>query len=227
MPLIAENYHRIQSEIETCLLKRGRSSSSAKILVVSKGQNAGCLKTLADLGQNAFGENYVQEWKEKKQQLPDPKIQWHFIGRLQSNKLKYLLGQITLFHSLDRWELALKMDEESKKRNLTSSVLIEVDLAHEASKTGVSEEELKSFIAKMQNLQNLDLKGLMLFPPPSEDPEDSRSYYRHLREILFEFNQKNVYKTPLTELSMGMSNDYIVAAEEGATWLRIGRAIFT
>ncbi len=226
MGLISENYRRIQSELEVCLKNSGRPPSSAKILVVSKGQNSNNLSELLVLGQNRFGENYVQEWREKKEQLSDANIEWHFIGRLQSNKLKYLLQNIALFHSLDRWDLALKMEEESKKRNVISRVLIEVDLAHEATKAGVAEKELRSFVEKMRDFSHLELQGFMLFPPLVEDPEDSRPYYKHLREILFEFNQKNVYKKPLTELSMGMSNDYLVAAEEGSTYLRIGRAMF-
>ncbi len=223
---VAEKYLRIQSEIEDILRKSGRPPLNTKILVVSKGQEAKTLQELVNVGQEDFGENYVQEWKEKKQSLANSKVQWHFIGRLQSNKLKYLIGEIALFHSLDRWDLALKMEEVSQKKNVKTSVLIEVDLAQEATKTGVSEEKLKSFVEKLNSLENLELKGLMLFPPLAEDPETSRPYFKHLREILFEFNQKNVYKKPLSELSMGMSNDYLVAVEEGATCLRIGRAIF-
>lgn len=226
MSLIAENYLRIKNEIEASLQKMGRASSSAKILVVSKGQNSASLQELCSLKQFSFGENYVQEWRLKKEELKKLPLQWHFIGRLQSNKLKYLMGEISLFHSLDRWELAQKMNDASAQKNITSQVLIEVDLAHEESKTGIKEKDLKTFVEKMNELTHLSLKGFMLFPPPTEDPENSRPYYRHLSEILFEFNQKNVYKDPLTELSMGMSNDYRVAVEEGATWLRIGRAMF-
>ena len=221
-----ENYLKIKSKIEKSLLKAGRQSGDAQILVVSKERSPEQILELQQQGTSCFGENYVQEWREKKDLLKKNNIHWHFIGRLQSNKLKYLVGQIELYHSLDRWDLALKMNDISKKNSLISQVLIEVDLAHEENKTGVSEEELTDFVQKMNTLSHLQLKGFMLFPPPSEDPENSRPYYRRLREILFEFNQKNVYKEKLRELSMGMSNDYCVAGEEGATWLRIGRALW-
>lgn len=226
MSSLAAHYLRIQGEIAAALERASRTPGSARILAVSKGQSPQALAELIALGQGSFGENYAQEWREKREALPATGIQWHFIGRLQSNKLKYLLGQIALFHSLDRWELALRMDEMSGKKGLLTPVLVEVDLAGEASKTGVSEKELPFFLQRLNGLEHLDIQGLMAFPPPTEDPENSRPYFRRLREILFEFNRKNVYKKPLTELSMGMSNDYEVAAEEGATWLRIGRAIF-
>ncbi len=226
MPSLHDNYQDILQRVERALQKSERPNHSAQILVISKSQSAKNIQALFNLGQTRFGENYAQEWKEKQQELKSLSIEWHFVGRLQSNKLKYLLEDIHLFHSLDRWELALKMDEMSERKKLKTSVLIEVDLADQASKTGLSEKDLQSFVEKLNTLNHVHLKGLMIFPPPSEDPENSRPYYKRLREILFEFNQKNVYKTPLTELSMGMSNDYEVATEEGATYLRIGRALF-
>lgn len=226
MSSILINYKEVCQNVAKAVQKSGRQLDSAKILVISKGQSVKNIQTLLDLGQTRFGENYAQEWRSKQLELEKTPIEWHFVGRLQSNKLKYLIDHIKLFHSLDRWELAVKMDEMSEKKNIKTSVLIEVDLANQSSKTGIHEAELSSFVEKLNGLQHLDLQGFMTFPPPNENPEDSRPYYKGLREILFEFNQKNVYKTPLTELSMGMSNDYEVATEEGATYLRIGRTFF-
>lgn len=223
---LAQNFQNISERVKNALRKAGRAEESAKILVISKGQKLESLKSLITLGQHRFGENYAQEWKEKNQALTSHKPEWHFVGRLQSNKLKYLMGEIFLFHSLDRWELAVKMDEMAQKRNCKTSVLIEVDLADQSTKAGVSEKDLPAFVEKLNGLESIEVQGLMTFPPLSEDAENSRPYYRQLREILFEFNRKNAYKKALTELSMGMSNDYEVAAEEGATYLRIGRAIF-
>ncbi len=233
MSLARENYLQLCKKVDERLQKSSRPPGSAQILVVSKGQPALSLKEMSGWGQRAFGENYLQEWRTKKSELQSilsekapREIQWHFIGRLQSNKLKYLAGEISLFHSLDRWEIALQMNEISKKRNEVSRVLIEVNLAYEKTKGGISGEELQALIQQMNSLEHLQLQGLMIFPPPCEDPEDSRPYFRQLREILLEINRKSVYKESLSELSMGMSNDYLVAIEEGATWLRIGRAIF-
>jgi len=225
---LSKNYETIQKQIQTCLIKSNRPLDSAKLLAVTKGRSVAEILELAELGQTEFGENYVQEWKKKKEEIKGERgnLNWHFTGRLQTNKVKELVGEITLFHSIDRLKLAKAMDEVAKKKNIHCHGLVEVSLAGEESKGGVPSEKLSEFLKDLNSLENLKITGLMLMPPFSENPEDSRPYFKQLREILFDLNQKSIYKTPLTELSMGMSQDYCVAIEEGATWVRIGRRMF-
>ena len=228
MRTITENYQRIREEIRQTLKACGRPLDAVKLLAVSKGQSAESILELQALGQTAFGENYVQEWKGKKN-FPDErikKIHWHFTGRLQTNKVKDLVGEIRLFHSIDRLKLAQALEEASGKSGIVSYGFIEVDLAQEEAKGGISEDRLEDFLTQLNPLPHLEIVGLMILPPLSEDPEASRPYFRRLREILFDLNQKSIYRSPLTELSMGMTNDYQVAIEEGSTWVRIGRALF-
>src|SRR5262249_28735002 len=152
-------------------------------------------------------------------------VRWHFIGHLQTNKVKDLVGPITLFHSIDRSSLAEKIQAEAEKKGVSCRGFVEVNLAQETTKSGVPENRLDSLLKECNRLHHLHIEGLMVIPPLSEDPEQTRPYFRRLREILFDLNRKSVYKNPLRELSMGMSNDYAVAIEEGATWIRIGRAL--
>jgi pyridoxal phosphate enzyme (YggS family) len=235
MTKLEENYRKISHQIKSKLESIGRPANSVKLLAVSKGQPVESIAKLVRLGQTDFGENYVQEWKKKKNLIlhnpspltphPSP-IHWHFTGRLQTNKVKELAGEITLFHSIDRWPLAEKIDQVAKDRGMICEGMVEVDLAHEKTKAGAPEEKLEEFLSQLNSFENLKITGLMILPPLADDPEQSRPYFKRLREILFDLNRKNIYKTPLTELSMGMSNDFLVAVEEGATWVRVGRAIF-
>jgi hypothetical protein len=227
MASLAENFRRIADEIRSQLKALNRPENSLRLLAVTKDQPVESLLALAQLGQMDFGENYVQEWKKKKTLLEgrDAHFRWHFIGHLQTNKVKDLVGSITLFHSIDRLSLAEKIEDEAEKKGVSCRGLVEVNLARETTKSGVPEEKLDSLLKECNRLPHLKIEGLMLIPPLSEDPEQTRPYFRRFREILFDLNRKSVYKTPLHELSMGMSNDYKVAIEEGATWVRIGRAL--
>jgi len=228
VPSLADNFRRIASQIESALKARNRPSGAARLLAVGKDQPAASLRELMGLGQREFGENYVQEWKEKRAALNEEPVppRWHFIGHLQSNKVKDLVGEIALFHSIDRFSLAQKIDGEARKKGIVLPGLVELNLGDEASKSGVSEKEVDALFQELNSLPNLSIQGLMVLPPISEDPEATRPYFRRLREILFDLNRKSVYRSPLSELSMGMSNDYLAAVEEGATWVRIGRALF-
>jgi pyridoxal phosphate enzyme (YggS family) len=221
---LTENYQNIEGKIQNALKRAGRPKNAAKLLVVSKGQSLEAIRELQALGQKDFGENYLQEWKQKKDQLPH--LHWHFTGRLQTNKVKDLIGEMTLFHSIDRLKLAQAMDQGSEKRGILSRGFLEVDLAQEETKGGVLEKELGPLLEQLNPMKHLEIVGLMVLPPLSPDPEESRPYFKQLRKILFDLNRKSIYRSPLTELSMGMTNDYLVAIEEGATWVRIGRALF-
>ncbi|MBL7685767.1 MAG: YggS family pyridoxal phosphate-dependent enzyme [Deltaproteobacteria bacterium] len=226
---LQQHYLQIKKKIEHKLKALNRSSDSLKIVAITKGRSARAIADLIECGQIDFGENYVQEWKVKKQALSSispSNLRWHFVGRLQTNKVKELVGHIHLFHSIDRLSLAEKINHEAQKAKVICEGLLEIDLAHESTKTGFLREELPQVLQQLNLYSFLNIRGLMLMPPLSDDPEKSRPYFKQLKEILFDLNKQKIYKNPLIELSMGMSNDYEVALEEGATFIRIGRTLF-
>ncbi|MFO1518577.1 MAG: YggS family pyridoxal phosphate-dependent enzyme [bacterium] len=229
---MTDPYARILREIEETLQRCGRPAGSVKLLAVTKGQPADAILKLWEQGQRHFGENYVQEWKKKKEEIeretgsPSP-IHWHFTGRLQSNKVKELVGAIDFFHSIDRTSLAEKINQTAAQRGVICRGFVEVSLAGEENKGGIACEKLEEFIASLNPLTHLKIVGLMGMPPLAEEAEQARPYFRKLREILFDLNRKSLYREPLTELSMGMSHDFKVAIVEGATWVRVGRALFS
>jgi len=223
---LKKNYQKLLQEIQNKVFECKRKTNAVQLLIVSKGQSVSSLQSLYELGQVAFGENYVQEWKEKEKNISNLPIEWHFTGHLQSNKLKDLVGKITYFHSIDRLSLAQEINKLAKKRQVVCKGFVEVNLAQEPSKAGISESKLEAFLEDLNSLPFLEIIGLMIIPPASHNAEDSRPYFKQLREILFALNEKKIYRKPLTELSMGMSNDFPIAIEEGATWVRVGRKIF-
>ena len=224
--VLKNNYQKLLQQIQKKLFECKRKPDSARLLVVSKGQPLPSILALHEFGQHAFGENYVQEWKEKYKQTSNLQVDWHFTGHLQSNKLKDLVGKISYFHSIDRLSIAVEMNKLAEKRQTHCKGFVEVNLGAETSKAGIAENKLEEFLKELNSFRFIEILGLMIIPPASEDPEKSRPYFKHLREILFELNEKKIYKKPLSELSMGMSNDFEIALEEGATWIRVGRKIF-
>ncbi|MBF0491324.1 MAG: YggS family pyridoxal phosphate-dependent enzyme [Deltaproteobacteria bacterium] len=213
-----DNYFKIQAEI----------SNRAKLIAVSKTQSTESILELYQLGQRDFGENYVQEWRAKAEALKTaaPEIRWHFIGRLQSNKIKYLIGKTFLIHSVDRRSLLEEIEKQSAKKNRITSVLIEMDLAGEENKGGLKPEGLDAFLVQANHYSHVQIKGLMLIPPAADEAEASRKYFKRLKSLSIEMNEKKIYKHPLIELSMGMSGDYEIAMEEGATMVRVGTKLF-
>ncbi|HYQ82028.1 MAG TPA: YggS family pyridoxal phosphate-dependent enzyme [Anaeromyxobacteraceae bacterium] len=186
------------------------------LLAVSKAQPAQAVREAYAAGQRHFGENYVQEWREKAEALADlPDLAWHFVGSLQTNKVKYLVGRVALVHTVDRLELAREISRRSAQRGAVTAVLLEVNVAGEASKAGCAPAEVPALAAAVQALPGLELRGLMCIPPAEGDPRPHFSALRALRDRL-----------GLAELSMGMSGDYPAAIEEGATIVRVGTAIF-
>lgn len=194
-----------------------------RLIAVSKGQSLEKIAAAYRAGQRDFGENYVQELLEKAGSLVGRKIEWHFLGHLQRNKVGKVLEVIHWLHSLDSWELAKVIDA---KAETPLKCLLEIKLSPEKSKSGLAPKEALALIPKLSELSKIELKGLMTIPPHSENREDSRPYFRQLALLLKEINDRSLYKEPLTELSMGMSGDYEVAVEEGATMVRLGTAIF-
>jgi pyridoxal phosphate enzyme (YggS family) len=178
-----------------------------------------------EAGINCFGENYIQEAREKIPHLPAG-ISWHFIGHLQTNKARYAVRLFGLIHTVDSVDLALALNDRAAREARIQSVLIQVNPAWESTKSGISPEDLTVLAEKISGLDHLLLKGLMTMPPFFPDPEMARPYFRELKKTAGELNQRPFLKTPLTELSMGMTQDFEAAVEEGATLVRIGTAIF-
>ncbi len=210
----------VRSRIRNAALSAGRDPNEITLLAVSKRQPLNALRAALACGQINFGENYMQEWREKAFALGCGVI-WHFIGSLQKNKVKYLDPRIALVHSVDSLELGQAIAKHARSQNRTQSILVEVNLGDEASKGGVSEQAAKDLVRALQKEEGLDVRGLMILPPP--DVTKVRSYFKRLREIRDELATK---EAPLPELSMGTSEDYEIAIQEGATIVRVGTSIF-
>lgn len=194
------------------------------LIAVTKGQSNKKIEEAWQAGQRDFGENYAQELLEHVgAALQETK--WHFIGHLQRNKVKQIIGKVALIHSVDSLRLAEEINHQAAKLGKIQPILIEVNLG-EATKSGIALAELDPLVRALSPLTHLELTGLMGMPPPASDPEAARPHFKHLREIRDAINNKRVYKLPLTELSMGMTHDYQVAIEEGSTLVRIGTGIF-
>jgi pyridoxal phosphate enzyme (YggS family) len=222
---IAANLARIVEEIATVCARCGRDPATVRLVAVSKTHPAEAVQAAAAAGQTLFGESYVQEFLAKADAVALP-VQWHFIGHLQSNKARYLPGKVAMIHSVDRLSLAEEIDRQWRARGLTAEVLIEVNLGGESSKSGVGEAELEPLLRRLATLPHLTVRGLMTLPPYCDDPEEVRPYFRRLRELAARIETLSLPGVVMRELSMGMSHDFAVAIEEGATLVRIGTAIF-
>mgnify|MGYP001084844177 CR=1 FL=1 len=222
---IAANLDQIRSEIAAACRRCGRDPLTVRLLAVSKTHPAEAVQEAVAAGQLLFGENYVQEFLAKAEAVKAP-VQWHFIGHLQSNKVKYLPEKVSLIHSVDRLSLAEEISLQWGKRGLTADILVEVNLGGEASKSGVTETELVLLLRQLATLPHLAVRGLMTLPPWLDDPEAVRPYFRRLHDLARQVDSLALPGVTMHELSMGMSHDFAVAIEEGATLVRIGTAIF-
>lgn len=211
-------------------MRAGRDPEEVKLVAVTKTIDIDRIIEAINAGLRVFGENRVQEAQKKisdlKSQIPDSRIEWHLIGHLQKNKTKYAVQLFDLIHSVDSIGLADELDRQAKRLDKVQRILIQVKLSEEERKHGIPEEGLVSLIEKIKDLNNLRLEGLMTMPPYLDDPEMVRPYFSRLREIKDRINSLQILPHPLKELSMGMSHDFEVAIEEGATMVRIGTAIF-
>lgn len=223
--MLKENYSIVRENILKACEKAGRDPESVKLIAVSKTKPAEDIEEIYSLGQRDFGENKVQELSQKIEILPDD-IKWHLIGHLQHNKVKYIIGKTELIHSVDSERLALTISKEAVKHNVTADVLIEVNVAGEESKFGVTTDETIELIEKISKLPGIHICGLMTIAPFVADPEENRPVFRKLRELSVDIADKKIDNVTMSVLSMGMTNDYIVAIEEGATLVRVGTAIF-
>jgi hypothetical protein len=196
-----------------------------RLVAVSKTHPATLVEEAAAAGQRLFGESYVQEFVAKAEAVQAP-VEWHFIGALQSNKIKYLRGRVDLIHSVDRLSLAEEIDRQWGKLKRTADVLLQVNLGGEESKSGTDETGLQELVRQVAVLEHVRIRGLMCLPPYFDDAEAVRPYFRRLRELAGTTRALGLPGVEMAELSMGMSHDFMVAIEEGATLVRVGTAIF-
>ncbi len=222
---IAENIRNIQERIALAARRAQRDPSTVKLVVVTKTVSRERIREALTAGAMILGENRVQEARDKIAEL-GPVASWHLIGHLQTNKAKYAVSLFYLIHSVDSIGLARELDRQAERHGKVQDVLIEVNVSGEASKSGVRAEDAKDLVRAVSELKNIRVQGLMTMPPYSADPEASRPWFRRLRELAAEIAKEQIPNTSMKELSMGMSGDFEVAVEEGATLVRVGTAIF-
>lgn len=223
--MLKENLKVVENNIGAACKKANRKREDVTLISVSKTKPVEMLMEAYDLGVRVFGENKVQELVDKYESMPKD-ISWHMIGHLQTNKVKYIADKVALIHSVDSLKLANTINKEAKKHNRVIPILIEVNVAKEESKFGVYPEELEEILREIAKLQNISIKGLMTIAPNVANPEENRAVFSTLRKLLVDMNDKNIDNIHMRLLSMGMTGDYQVAIEEGATMIRVGTGIF-
>jgi hypothetical protein len=225
---VAANCRKVVETIREVAARCGREPDGVRLLAASKSQPVEAIQAAFDAGIRLFGENYVQEAREKKKALGATarSTEWHMIGHLQRNKVRAAMDLFSTIQSLGSVQLVRSLDEEGKRRKMEVRALVEVNLAGEESKSGISEQELIPLLERVGEMVYLRVQGLMTVPPFHEDPEEARPYFRRLKELQMEIKDLKIPNVELRELSMGMTHDYPVAIEEGATMVRVGTAIF-
>ena len=223
--MIRDQLHEVETRIQAACARAGRKREEVTLIAVSKTKPVEVLREAYDLGVRVFGESKVQELTEKFGALPTD-IHWHMIGHLQTNKVKYIVEKAELIHSVDSFRLAQAIEKEAAKRGLTSDILVEVNVAEEESKFGVRVNEVISFIETLAQFPHLHVRGLMTIAPFVENPEENRLIFKNLHKLSVDIAHKNIDNVNVNILSMGMTNDYEVAIEEGATMVRVGTGIF-
>lgn len=223
--MIAENLKTVRTKIETSCKVSGRSPKDVTLIAVSKTKPVEMLKEAYEQGCRHFGENKVQELVEKYDAMPKD-IKWHMIGHLQRNKVKYIVDKVYMIHSVDSLKLAEEISKEALKKNVTVSILIEVNVAGEETKFGVSPSGAEELIREIAVLPGVSVKGLMTIAPYVDNPEDNRQYFVALKQLSVDISRKNIDNVTMNVLSMGMTGDYAVAVEEGASFVRVGTGIF-
>jgi PLP dependent protein len=222
---VKANIERIKSAIDGAASRAGRKNSDVRLMAVTKTVDDDRIMQAIEAGVDIIGESYVQEAKRKIEKM-GRKIEWHMIGYLQSNKAKYAVKLFDMIHSVDRMDLAIELDRKSRAQDVTMKVLIEINTSGEKTKSGAPYEEAMRLVKDISSLDNLSIHGLMTMAPWFDDPEDTRPYFKLLRELRDRIIDANIAHAEMRELSMGMSGDYEVAVEEGATIVRVGRSIF-
>lgn len=223
--MVKENLAIVEQNIQKACVRSGRDRREVQLIAVSKTKPVEMLMEAYDCQIRDFGENKPQEIREKFPQLPED-IRWHMIGHLQRNKVKYIVDKAFLIHSVDSLRLAEAISQEAGKKNVTANILIEVNVAGEDSKFGVRPEETAALAEAISKLPNISVKGLMTIAPFVENAEENREVFRNLRKLSVDIEEKKFNNVTMAVLSMGMTGDYEVAIEEGATMVRVGTGIF-
>ncbi len=223
--MLRENFRQVEENIRRACGRAGRDPGDVTLIAVSKTKPVELLREAYDLGTRVFGENKVQEIVEKYEALPKD-IHWHMIGQLQRNKVKYIIDKVDLIHSVDSVRLAETIEKEAAKHDLTANILLEVNVAEEESKFGLKVDEVEQVVDEIAKFSHIKVCGLMTIAPFVENPEENRPYFRRLRNLSVDIGGKNVDNVTMSILSMGMTNDYEVAVEEGATMVRVGTGLF-
>ena len=223
--MLRDNLKKVEENIQAACERSGRNRDEVTLIAVSKTKPVEMLQEIYDENIRDFGENKVQELCDKIEKMPSD-IKWHMIGHLQRNKVKYIVGKVALIHSVDSYRLAEEISIQAKKHNTTVPILVEVNIAHEESKFGISEEDAILLVKEISELENIRIMGLMTIAPYVENPEDNRMYFRKIKELSVDINNKNIDNVSMEIISMGMTGDYEVAVEEGATMVRVGTGIF-
>lgn len=223
--MLREQLKEVEGRIQAACTRAGRKREEVTLIAVSKTKPVEVLGEAYDLGIRVFGENKVQELTEKYDALPRD-IHWHMIGHLQTNKVKYIIDKAELIHSVDSLRLAEAIEKEAAKREVTARILVEVNVAEEESKFGIRVDEALPFIEKVAGYPHIHVCGLMTIAPFVENPEENRLIFKNLHKLSVDIAGKNIDNVNVNILSMGMTNDYEVAIEEGATMVRVGTGIF-
>ena len=223
--MIRENLEKVQNNISIACTKANRSANDVTLIAVSKTKPVELLQEAYDAGVRDFGENKVQEIMDKYDKLPSD-IRWHMIGHLQRNKVKYIIDKVVLIHSVDSLRLAEEISKQAQKHNLTMPILIELNIGAEDTKFGTSLEEAIALVKEISLLPNIQIKGLMTVAPFVDDAEENRHYFNAMKHLSVDIMKENIDNVCMDILSMGMTGDYEVAVEEGATMVRVGTGIF-
>ena len=222
---IKENLANVRKNIEESWKKVGRDVSEVTLITVSKTKPLSDLRIAYEEGSRDFGENKVQELVSKIDEMPSD-VKWHLIGHLQRNKVKYIAGKVAMIHSVDSYRLAEEINVQAKKNSCVIPILIEINIAGEDTKFGIKPEEAEELIREISELENVKVSGLMTIAPNVANPEENRAYFKAMKDLFVDISSKNIDNVEMKVLSMGMTNDYTVAVEEGATMIRVGTGIF-
>jgi len=222
---IIENIQEIEEKVAAAAARAHREKEDILLLAVSKTIDVPQIKEAVEYGLTSLGENKVQEIMDKYEPMGDG-VQWHLIGHLQTNKVKYIIDKVKLIHSVDSLKLAKEISKRAAQKDVTANILLEINIADEDSKFGVKPDETEELLREICLLDHICVKGLMTVAPFVDNPEENRQYFRHMKELLVDINAKKIDNINMNVLSMGMTGDYEVAIEEGATIVRVGTGIF-
>ena len=226
---LKDNLKDVRKRIEGAVEQSGRKKEDVKLICVSKTNPVEAIEYALSAGEKVFGENKVQELTSKIDYFEEKgirDIEWHLIGHLQTNKVKYIVGRVKMIHSVESEKLASVIDQESKKKGVITDCLVEVNIGNEDSKFGIKPEEAADFVEKIAKFENIRVKGLMCIAPYVDDPEQNRENFSQMKKLSVDIADKNIHNVSMSVLSMGMTGDYTVAIEEGATLVRVGTGIF-